>query len=89
MTYDEFIKMLGDPINGKSNHITEVANLAVFCYSLSKVVNELNEKVDNLEKENKRLEDLLIQYNDYFGRKINELERFTRYNVEPDLRYMG
>lgn len=55
MTYEEFMNMLAEPIDGKFNSATEVARLAVFCYSLSKVVSELNEKVDNLEKKNSEL----------------------------------
>lgn len=88
MTYEEFLNMIEEPIGIRQNFHTETANLALFCYELSLKVDILKEKNMELEKENKRLEDLLIKYNDYFGRKLNELERFTRYNVEPDLRYM-
>jgi hypothetical protein len=82
MNYDEFIKWISEPINGKCNFNTETARLALFCY-------ELSLKVNTLEKENQKLNDSLVHIEDHFARELYEMKQFVKRNVEPDLRYMG
>ena len=68
MDYDEFLKMIQKPIDGKHNNLTEIGRVAFFCYQLSV-------RVDTLEKENKKLEkrldnlrNLVIRLEDFTGK---------------------
>lgn len=85
MTYEEFCKVIDEPINGQHNHPSQFANLARFVYDMHIENDKL--KYD-MHKEIERLKESLIHLQEYHGRELYEMKQFIKRNVEPDLRHM-